>query len=67
MLTARQPDFDPRELGRKRGPKQTGPKTQAVRIMAPFSMKCTSCGEYIYKGRKFKYVLKPRIRVCPSC
>jgi hypothetical protein len=21
--------------------------------MAPFSMKCTSCGEYIYKGRKF--------------
>ena len=24
-----------------------------VRLMAPFSMKCTSCGEYIYKGRKF--------------
>ncbi len=21
--------------------------------MAPYSMKCTSCGEYIYKGRKF--------------
>lgn len=21
--------------------------------MAPFSMRCTSCGEYIYKGRKF--------------
>ena len=21
--------------------------------MAPFSMKCTACGEYIYKGRKF--------------
>lgn len=21
--------------------------------MAPFGMKCTSCGEYIYKGRKF--------------
>ena len=21
--------------------------------MAPFSMKCTSCGEYIYRGRKF--------------
>jgi len=21
--------------------------------MAPFSMKCTTCGEYIYKGRKF--------------
>lgn len=26
---------------------------QTVRLMAPFSMKCTSCGEYIYKGRKF--------------
>ena len=26
---------------------------QTVRLMAPFSMKCTSCGEFIYKGRKF--------------
>jgi hypothetical protein len=24
-----------------------------VRLMAPFGMKCTACGEYIYKGRKF--------------
>ncbi|KAM0324088.1 hypothetical protein ACHAQA_008278 [Verticillium albo-atrum] len=47
------PDFDPRALTRKRGPKSTGVKTQAVRIMAPFSMKCLTCGEYIYKGRKF--------------
>ncbi|KXH28763.1 hypothetical protein CNYM01_06292 [Colletotrichum nymphaeae SA-01] len=47
------PDFDPSALTRKRGPKQTGPKVQTVRIMAPFSMKCTTCGEYIYKGRKF--------------
>ncbi|TQN73064.1 Pre-mRNA-splicing factor cwf16 [Colletotrichum shisoi] len=47
------PDFDPASLTRKRGPKQTGPKVQTVRIMAPFSMKCTTCGEYIYKGRKF--------------
>lgn len=21
--------------------------------MAPFSMKCTTCGEFIYRGRKF--------------
>lgn len=47
------PDFDPRQLVRKKGPKQVGPKVQTVRLMAPFSMKCTSCGEYIYKGRKF--------------
>ncbi|TDZ12926.1 YJU2 splicing factor-like protein [Colletotrichum spinosum] len=47
------PDFDPSSITRKRGPKATGPKVQTVRIMAPFSMKCTSCGEYIYKGRKF--------------
>ncbi|KAH6686268.1 CWC16 protein [Plectosphaerella plurivora] len=44
------PDFDPRQLERRRGPKNSGPKTQAVRIMAPFSMRCTACGEY---GRKF--------------
>jgi hypothetical protein len=47
------PDFDPSALGRQRAPKQTGPKLQPVRLMAPFSMKCTSCAEYIYKGRKF--------------
>lgn len=47
------PDFDPSKIARSRGPKQVGPKQQTVRLMAPFSMKCTSCGEYIYKGRKF--------------
>lgn len=48
------PDFDPRELTRKRGgPKQTGPRLQTVRLMAPFSMKCLTCGEFIYRGRKF--------------
>ncbi|ROW06093.1 hypothetical protein VMCG_04543 [Cytospora schulzeri] len=47
------PEFDPRQLTRKKGPKQVGPKVQTVRLMAPFSMKCITCGEYIYKGRKF--------------
>ncbi|KAL8363880.1 hypothetical protein RB601_009572 [Gaeumannomyces tritici] len=46
-------DFDPNALTRRRGPKQTGPKVQVVRLMAPFGMRCTSCGEYIYRGRKF--------------
>ncbi|KAI9798639.1 MAG: hypothetical protein M1833_004628 [Piccolia ochrophora] len=47
------PDFDPSKIVRSRGPKPTGPRQQTVRLMAPFSMKCTSCGEFIYKGRKF--------------
>ncbi|KAF2651281.1 DUF572-domain-containing protein [Lophiostoma macrostomum CBS 122681] len=47
------PDFDPSKITRQRGPKQAGPKTQTVRLMAPFSMKCAHCGEFIYKGRKF--------------
>jgi len=47
------PDFDPAAITRTRAPKPTGPKVQTVRLMAPFSMKCTTCGEYIYKGRKF--------------
>ncbi|KAL1959392.1 hypothetical protein VTO42DRAFT_2195 [Malbranchea cinnamomea] len=48
------PDFDPSVITRK--PKHlrgTGPKLLTVRLMAPFSLKCTTCGEYIYKGRKF--------------
>ena len=47
------PDFDPSAIGRTRKPKDAGPRVQPVRLMAPFSMKCTTCGEYIYKGRKF--------------
>jgi hypothetical protein len=47
------PDFDPSKLTRSRAPKHAGPKVITVRLMAPFPMKCTACGEYIYKGRKF--------------
>ncbi|KAF1831950.1 DUF572-domain-containing protein [Decorospora gaudefroyi] len=47
------PDFDPSKITRTRGPKNAGPKLMTVRLMAPFSMKCTHCGEFIYKGRKF--------------
>lgn len=48
------PDFDPSVITRT--PKHlraTGPKLMTVRLMAPFSMRCERCGEYIYKGRKF--------------
>ena len=48
------PDFDPSKITRTpRHLRPTGPKVITVRLMAPFSMKCTACGEYIYKGRKF--------------
>lgn len=47
------PEFDPSKITRSRAPKTAGPKVQTVRLMAPFPMKCTACGEYIYKGRKF--------------
>ncbi|KAF2144008.1 uncharacterized protein K452DRAFT_246118 [Aplosporella prunicola CBS 121167] len=47
------PDFDPSKIGRQRKPKDAGPKVQTVRLMAPFSMSCQKCGEFIYKGRKF--------------
>lgn len=47
------PEFDPSKITRNKGPKPTGPKQQTVRLMTPFSMRCNSCGEYIYKGRKF--------------
>ena len=44
------PDFDPAKI-----PKLSLPKDRqyVVRLMAPFSMRCTTCGEYIYKGKKF--------------
>ncbi|KAJ5104399.1 hypothetical protein NUU61_001746 [Penicillium alfredii] len=48
------PDFDPSAIGRTpKHLRKTGPKVITVRLMAPFSMKCTNCGEYIYRGRKF--------------
>ena len=47
------PDFDPSAIKRVRGVKTDTPKLATVRLMAPFSMKCINCGEYIYKGRKF--------------
>lgn len=44
------PDFDPDLIPRRKAPKNS---QQVVRLMAPFSMRCNTCGEYIYKGKKF--------------
>lgn len=44
------PDFDPAKL-----PKLSIPKDRqyVVRLMAPFTMRCLTCGNYVYKGKKF--------------
>src|ERR1700734_3528853 len=44
------PDFDPSKLTRG---KKGGSRQQTVRLMTPFSMRCNTCGEYIYRGKKF--------------
>lgn len=72
------PDFDPSKISVSKGPKST--TLQTVRLMSPFSMRCTTCGEYIYKGKKFNARKQPtsdlyldKIRIirflikCPRC
>eukprot|EP01118_Nematostelium_gracile_P005271 TRINITY_DN1655_c0_g1_i1.p1 TRINITY_DN1655_c0_g1~~TRINITY_DN1655_c0_g1_i1.p1 ORF type:complete len:278 (-),score=93.11 TRINITY_DN1655_c0_g1_i1:39-872(-) len=44
------PDFDPAKVPRGHGPKG-GQFT--VRMMLPMSVRCTTCGEYLYRGKKF--------------
>lgn len=44
------PDFNPERL--IRNPKQTD-KQDHVRMMLPFSLKCYTCGNYLYIGTKF--------------
>lgn len=47
------PDFDPSKIERVRRPASQATKLETVRLMAPFTMQCTTCGEFIYTGRKF--------------
>ncbi|KAK9370923.1 CWC16 protein [Lipomyces kononenkoae] len=49
------PNFDPSKITRRKrsSADKDVQRLQTVRLMTPFSMKCSSCGEYIYKGKKF--------------
>jgi hypothetical protein len=47
------PDFDPSKLTRRKKDPRKNNKQQTVRLMTPFSMRCNTCGEYIYRGKKF--------------
>lgn len=44
------PDFDPSIIPRRKRPKN---QQIEVRMMLPFSIQCATCGEYMYRGKKF--------------
>lgn len=46
-------DYDPRRLPRQKGMGNIEDKIMVIRTMAPFHMRCKTCGNYIYRGTKF--------------
>ena len=44
------PDFDPSKLGK--ATRSTG-KQDCVRMMLPMSVRCNTCGNFLYIGTKF--------------
>eukprot|EP01091_Cochliopodium_minus_P009944 TRINITY_DN255_c1_g1_i1.p1 TRINITY_DN255_c1_g1~~TRINITY_DN255_c1_g1_i1.p1 ORF type:complete len:333 (-),score=119.68 TRINITY_DN255_c1_g1_i1:39-1037(-) len=47
------PDFDPEDLPRNKRDKF---HTSKVRMMLPMSVRCNTCGEYLYRGKKFNSI-----------
>ena len=52
LVTYISPDYDP-ALVPKSKKKTGGAGRETVRLELPFSMQCTACFEYLYKGRKY--------------
>ncbi|KAL3113111.1 hypothetical protein niasHT_017190 [Heterodera trifolii] len=44
------PDFDPAKIPKAKQPRN---RQFIQRVMTPFNMRCNTCNEYIYKGKKF--------------
>jgi hypothetical protein len=44
------PDFDASKIPRVKREKN---RQFTIRLMVPFNIRCTTCGEYIYRGKKF--------------
>lgn len=44
------PDFDPAQLPKGKRPDHNSMK---VRMMLPMSVRCNTCGNFMYKGTKF--------------
>ncbi|CAA3017727.1 Hypothetical predicted protein [Olea europaea subsp. europaea] len=53
------PDFDPAKIPRRQQPKN---KQFTIRNMLPMSIRCTTCGNYMYKGTKFNMRKEKAIR-----
>ena len=50
------PDFDPALVPRGKKPKDG---MVSVRMMLPFSVQCSTCNEFLYRGRKFNSKKEP--------
>jgi len=46
-------DFDPSKVPKRVGPKPGNAGQRKVRMMVPMTLRCTNCGNFIYKGTKF--------------
>ncbi|KAM0029947.1 putative saf4/Yju2 protein [Helianthus debilis subsp. tardiflorus] len=60
------PDFDPAKIPRRRSRQQQQQQQIKARYMLPMSIRCGTCGSYIYKGTKFIPIFRFYIK-CPHC